>query len=757
MLKGTKLETTLTGGRLPFQFKFALQEVLKARVAVEGCTISAAQHEQFFGLNVQNIIRLLDPADTTLASLPLPATCDTPFSFNWKKLKEGFAGVVLPSTCTSAGFASSKRCNVKFKLFDNFFIELAINDNCVNQVQNGYGLPSINVFCSGTLCDSFAKPCVTNSDCTGGSTCDAIADSHLANALQPLIDMSLFNNMTDFAGCSSGGNSFPEKFWSGIINSGAYLAGLTNTVSSAVYSDVKLCGISNFATKFIPTEAPTPIPTFRCFNSTILPVSQVCDSVPDCQNGEDEQSCGCGVGMLSSSGQCCSVCPTGNEPYCSSQFCGSASYSSGSSNFISVACPPTPSGTPVSCPDFLMSSTSPVPQVIGATLKSVAPANAAQHIIGWADCEGNVQMGSPSELAVFNGHLPFQNVAAEIERVIKSLEICRIGTAPSPTQWARLFFPWSVNLWGGLFYSDASALDIFGSVNPGAKLDETIRYYSAADNYTFVPPDYNTKVYAMSPPFANVANAPASCDLASTTGTGSCELAATIGSWFAGPSFPAGWSGATTLKAKLASTCSTTSMPNAFLTCEGACDATSKSGCCIMRNAFTAQTGPGVCPTGYKLVAVQGGVTDFLFRNRTTAKSNDTTLQNFVSLVIGRQIAFGAQQAPFTDVYASEAARSFCLIDGNEFGNNTNLWGKTAAGEDCPVPALPPNGTLGCPQFLSGGLGGCSGASCLGAPITSQCNPQCPLPPTPSFITNPAVVSGPIFGLVAVLGLLALS
>jgi hypothetical protein len=172
-----------------------------------------------------------------------------------------------------------------------------------------------------------------------------------------------------------------------------------------------------------------------------------------------------------------------------------------------------------------------------------------------------------------------------------------------------------------------------------------------------------------------------------------------------------------------------------------------------MRNAFTTQPTPGSCPTGYKLTLLDSEITDFLFRIPSAALSNDTSVLNFFSLMATRQIKFGTGAAPFIKVDGTEAERSICVIDANSFGTNMDTWGPTAATEDCPVPASPPNGTKGCPQFLNGGLRGCSGTACLTAPVVSNCNPQCPVAPTPEFRTSSATLLTPVLGIVGLLTL----
>jgi hypothetical protein len=517
--------------------------------------------------------------------------------------------------------------------------------------------------------------------------------------------MGLFNNASDT--CTQTAFSFQEQFWSGIMNSGAFLTGLTTDVAPAIYSEVKLCGVQSFKEKYIPTDSPTPLTQAPTQSGASVPAEE------------------------------------------SFNFFGS---------FLEDACPPTPVVGPLMCPDFFLNSNTPVPVVVKKELKSIAPVDPTQHIVGWWDCEGNVQFGSPSELAVFNGRVPFQNVMKQLENLVKTLEPCRVGAVPSAAAWARYFFPWTVNFWGGVFYSDQAAQNIFLNVNPAAKLDESLRYYPQAE-----VTDINDN-FITNPPFADVANAPASCNLASTS-AGACELAADIHTWFEGNTFPAGWNGPTSLKVKFASGCASSAFPSAFLTCDGACDAGAKSGCCFLRNAFIALNPAGTCPQGYKLQEIDSGITDFLFANGTVPRSNDTSLLNFISLLTSRQISFGPAGAPFVKVKGTLAERSFCLIDGEALGNNTDKWAQTAATEDCPVPASPPNGTKGCPQFLSGGLRGCAGASCTVVPLAVPCGDQCPFPglnsraptaapTTPGTTMNPASLLAPVFALVGFLMLL---
>jgi hypothetical protein len=764
------METSVTAGRLPYQIKLAIQSVVKARVFGEGCNPVPASRDLFFGMDIVNVLRFFDGADDSLATTPMDPTCDTKFAFNWKKLRDGFRGINLPNTCNTATYLATKKCQAKFKIVENLFLEIIIEEKCNTESQTGYGLPSLNAFCSGSLCDVFAKPCTTNSDCGTGVTCGTLKDVNLIDALKPLMEFGLYNNLTDPAQCDQAGQpKFQQKFWSEMINSGAYLFGLTNTVGTAVYSDVRLCGIDTLQDRYISTAAPTPADSYSCYDGiSRVAVNKVCNGVNDCSNGQDEMHCNhtCGVGFWDASwsddnpDMCCPPCVHGNEyPGCWNSYCGTyGHYDGGGDITFEVVCPPTGDATgPIDCPNFLYASTTALPGTTVARqgFTTTSPTASSSHVLGWSDCNGNVQIGSSSEIGSLNARIPIHAVMHQIERVISSVEGCRLGSDATGSQWAKHFYPWSVNFWGGLFYSNLAAQNVYNEVNPGAKLDSDLRYYASSRSQTY---DQNTWrwVYVNAPPFADVKRAPSSCDLTST-GTGVCELAADVDSWFSG-SFPINWNSPTAIKAKVSSSCSTgatsSSVPTAFVTCEGGCNETVKSGCCILRNLLAPKTN-GVCPAGYKLTLLESELTDFILNSHSWV-TRDTTLENLLSLVLGQHYKFGVGGATFIEVTGAQA--SVCLVDGTSFKTNLEAWGKAAFTEDCPVGAPVANGAQGCPQFRDVALKGCSGAACLGTPVTADtptiAPTQTPTPSDPNTDVGPAPILAPVFGIFVALGLL---
>lgn len=702
-LRGTEFETSLNGGKLPYQFKTAFAEVIKARVASEGCTLTQQQQALFYGMEPINFLRLFDAYDTELNNTAFPCTGTANLAWSWQTAKHGIQGLLMPSSCRSADFATSKQCNGKFRIVDNLFIEVNYADKCTDPSKAGYGLPQMSLSCSGSMCATLGMPCGPSTSCGGGSTCHTFTDSALSNTMEFFLDTGLFNNLTDT--CLSGAYTFPEQFMSDVLNNVANMLGLTSTVSTERYTSVSMCGVGEIDRRFNPSRAPTPAPMFRCNDNTLISFSQVCDGTSNCGvNNDDEVNCtACTqpgfvyTGYGPNSG-CCPICYDGVSG-CSSSHCSQSFYSSRPPIEI---CNSTAWG--LSCPDLTASTPATLPA--SQPMASVSSSNPNEHILGFLDCDGNLQIGNTNDMFVGNAKLPIQKIAKRVEAILKDREPCRAGTAV--TTWARYFFPWAVNFWGGVFFDTQASANIFGNVNPGVKVDDSLKYYNWAHQW-------NTTATA---PYANVANAPASCD-ATTTGNGVCELALTIGEWFAGSSFPAGWSSATTVHAKAASTCtSSSSLPQAYLTCEGPCTATSKSGCCIMKEPFMPSVSFS-CPAGYVLDTIDSGVTDFLFTTASTA-SKDTTIINFASLVATRSSSFGAN-APFVSV-GTGTNTQFCRINGSDFGTNTEGWANKTATDRCPYPASPAgNGTDACPQFLAGGgMVGC-GASCVTMPVASQC------------------------------------
>lgn len=732
LLRGTEMETTLTLGRVAGQFKTALQEVVKARVAMEGCNLTPQQQQLFYGFDAINILRLLDAYDTTLNNTVFPCATTGNLDWSWQTAKHGLKGVEMPTTCRSATFATTKQCNAKFRLVDNLFVELHFADTCTDPNQPGYGLPQMTLSCSGAMCASLGVPCIPGgTPCAGGATCHTFTDSSLANTMQFLLDTGLFNNITD--SCDVGGFNFAEQFFSDVLNNAANLLGLTATLSTDRYHSVSMCGVGEIDTRFNPSQAPTPVPMFRCPSGLNLPFSSVCDGVNDCPGSEDELFCRCnstyGFGTIDSNlgfpFDCCPICVVnGNAPLaCSNSYCSTQNQGSNGNNI--QICNQTAWG--VNCPDLMASNGVAIPAA--QPLSFVQSASANEHILGYADCTGNVQIGNSNDMLVANARLPVQKVLARAENIIKAREPCRAGT--STTDWKRFFFPWAVNFWGGAFFTYQGAANVFNNVNPGAKLDDSMRYYHDAKNNS-VPP-----------PFSNLFNAPASCDGTSTNG-GVCELAVNIGDWFAGD-FPPGWDSATTIHIKAASTCTSSAVPQGIVTCEGPCTATAKSGCCLAKEPFMPSVGSS-CPTGYVLDTLDSGVTDFLFSNGS-AVSQDTTLMNFVMLVATRSTKFGSGpgMTPFVPVGLG-ASLQFCRINGSSFDNNTNAWANRTATDACPYPPVGGgNGTYSCPQLLTGGgIQGCT-TNCVQNPTMQQCPasgcPQPPMAPTMGGI-NGAVAAG---------------
>ena len=722
ILRGTEFEASAAVGKVPYQFKTAMQETLKARVATEGCTLTPQQQQLFYGLEPINFLRLFDAYDTELNNTAFPCTNVGNLSWSWQNAKRDIKGIELPTSCRSANFATSKQCNAKFRIVDNLFVEIHYADKCTDASQAGYGLPQVTLSCSGSMCASFGMPCVPGvTTCGGGATCHSFTDTNLADAMGFLVDTGLFNNVTD--NCATGGFNFAEQFFSDIINNAANMLGLTTTLATDRYSSLSLCGVGEVDRRFNPSQAPTPAPMFRC-NAITLPFSKVCDGVNDCAGNEDELYCRCnstypGQGIIDTNTgfpySCCPVCPDHNDQNCQNynSFCASQQ----SSSVGIEICNQTSWG--LNCPDLMASTAATIPAA--APLSYVQTAGANEHLLGFADCDGTMQLGNTNDLLVANGRVPFQKVAARLETILQAREPCRTGTAV--TDWARYFFPWAVNFWGGIFFTFQSAANIFGNANPGAKLDDSLRYYKDAHNDTF-----------FHPPFSNVYNSPTSCD-ATTTGSGVCELAVSIGDWFAG-TFPTGWSSATTIHFKASSTCANSKLPQAILTCEGPCTTTAKSGCCMAKEPFVPATGFS-CPAGYVLETLNSGITDFLFHNDSIL-SKDTTLMNFVTLVATRSIGFGngAGQTPFISV-GTGTNTQFCRFNGSSFGDNVEGWANRTVTDNCPYPPMGAgNGSRSCPQFLTGGGVTACGTSCVQTPTVNTC-PACGCPqavtPDPSI------------------------
>jgi hypothetical protein len=217
------------------------------------------------------------------------------------------------------------------------------------------------------------------------------------------------------------------------------------------------------------------------------------------------------------------------------------------------------------------------------------------------------------------------------------------------------------------------------------------------------------------------------------------------------------------LKVKFSSDCAGSSLPSVLLTCEGPCTAGSKSGCCILKEAFVAQLPGGGCPSGYKLETIQSNITNFLFNSsEPSTHSKDSTLINFLNLLGTRNFKFsfasggGAGFTPFINPDYLDASRTFCTINGSAFESNQKAWADVSLTDNCPYPpvSVDGNGTRACPQFLAGGkVTGC-GTSCLVPPVVTPCGASgCPFTPTPAVVDASSSLS-PALALVVAIGCL---
>jgi len=750
VLSGTKAAGAMTANRIPWQFVNSLKRVMKARVAAApGCSefdTNQALYDKLFGLDFINVLRLLDSSDTTLTTAQFPATCnETQFDFNWKKIRQDFAGVALPDTCRAAAYAANPDagCKAKWSLLSGFDIEVSIRDSCKRSDQWGYLLPQVEFRCNGDKCASLGKPCLTNNDCTGGLTCDFVPDAFLDEPKQFLIDIGLFNETWD-TGCqdsvANGNFTFTEQFFSKIANHLGEFLGISPALTNYKWKQLKLCGVQTFADQYIPTSAPTPVPTYRCDNGTLIAANQVCDTIQDCDMGEDEISCSCGNGRQfdSFNGACCAPCE--NDGPCQgsfiSQHCGFTAVGNSGPTF----CTADQVTNVFTCPALQRSTYSP-PAVPLPAFKSV-PNTQNSRIMGWTDCTGNVQIGNSADLGSLNAVVPFHEIASRLETVIKETQACRQLSAVDPTFLRKQFYLWGVSFLGGAFFTNLQQITEFHGHTPGSNFDRTFRWYASADER-----NWTTNEYLVNPPFADLANAPQTCNSATVydnTG-GKCELNAEIKDWFKTPGFPPTWSqNPATVQLYAASTCSD-ALPEGFVVCTGKCENAMESGCCMMSKPWVLAAG-GACPSGYSPQTIDSDITDFLFADASAANSQDTTLINFLTLLSSRQMDFGPNQ--FVPVGAGQP-RTICMINGSSFDQNVEAWGNKTYTEDCV------SGGRGCPRLLNGG--GLTACGSGNTPCVNQVTPR-PCPATGCPITgntNGAWLVSPALGVLLSLILFA--
>jgi hypothetical protein len=763
-LAGTTVQAAIAADRVPFQFVHAFERVLQARAAsvpncqsfgnVETVYPGIQPFSQLFGLQIINVLRWLDSADTTIDNAVWPPSCNqNAFGWNWQWLRKQFPGIKMPATCSASTFYG-KDCHLTFQLVPGFNVTLWLKDTCTDPTKPGYHLPQGELRCTGTLCGSFGMPCTSNADC-GSVTCDPV-NAYLDNATSFLESVGLFNTTNDAASCppDAQGFTFAEQFFSKILNNAANLIGLTPSVTAKKWHQLSICGASTFQTQYIPTTAPTPVVFFKCGNGTQIQTSFACNGVNDCQGGEDEWNCGCGQGggliMSSCGGQCCSVCDSSNN-CCGSAFQGgqycSLPYNGGGNG--PQICTADPVSGIYDCSQYIGATSGATGTISYPQLQSVQNPNTNQNIIGWADCSGNAQIGNPAAIGVVNLLHPYHTIANRLESIIKSMEGCRAQADTSDATLRAHFYLWGVNWLGGIFFNTDSATTAFKGQTPAALADDSMRWYSSSHNQNCTqicnPPNcsfgcscYQQCTYITNPPFANLLPTGwSTCNSASLAGSYSCQLNAAVQSWFAGTTgFPSSWgTTAAYLEGTISSNCPNDVFPQAFLVCDGPCGVknTADSGCCIMSKPLITIPAGGACPQGYTSQPINSSITDFLFNTSVyNSSTQDTTLINFLQLLADHAFDFTTNPA-FVSPSVS-GPQSICIINGSTFGNNIDGWANQTYTESCPAPMTTPNGLQGCPQILGNGpVQACGGAQkCLTPPAGTPCVGGCPSGPTPA-------------------------
>jgi hypothetical protein len=777
LFAGTQVQAALAADRVPFQFVHALERVIQARVAsvpncqsfatVESTYPGTQPYSQLFGMQIINVLRWLDSADTTIDNAQFPAGCNqNAFGWNWKWLRKQFPGIKMPSTCAASTFYS-KDCHLTFEFVPGFNVTLWLKDSCNDPLKAGFHLPQIELRCTGALCNSFGTPCTSNSDC-GTVTCDPV-DLWLNNGTNVLQDVGFFNGTYDSASCApdAQGYTFAEQFFSKVVNNLANLIGARPTVDTKKWHQLSICGASAFQTKYIPTTAPTPVPFFVCENGTHLPTSVACNGVLDCQTGEDESNCGCGFsgGLIQSqcSSRCCSVCDTDSSNCCGPWFEGGqyCSLVGGGGNNGPTICTADQVTGVYDCSAHIGATTGATGTITYPTLQAVQNPNTNQNIIGWADCSGNAQIGNPAAIGVVNFLHPYHALAQRLESIVSSMEGCRVGADTSNAYLRSQFYVWGIGFLGGLIFNNQASTPSYSGYTPGALADNSFRFYKSAEQKnctSFCDPQpcnpcncYNDCNYLQNPPFANlVAPGWSTCNGGTISGSHSCQLNAAIADWFKGSGFPSSWStaGATFLELSISSDCPNDVFPQAFAVCDGSCGDKTKpdSGCCIMSKPLITIPAGGTCPQGYTNQQINSSITDWIFNTSVyNSTTQDTTLINFLQLLADHAYDFGTNPAFVPPT--TTGPQSICIINGSTFSNNTDLWGNQTYTEDCPAPMTTRNGNQGCPQILqTGWIQACGVAGqpkCLSVPSGNPCPATgCPAGPTPAGCTLGVLCSG---------------
>lgn len=714
LFRGTKLEATVAVGRLPYQFLYSWQQVLRDRVAAQNCILNMDTYETLFGLKAINLVRLLDSSDTKLNRTFFPPACPTSnFNFNWKKVKEGFQGLNMPPTCSAAKFAKDGVCDFRVQILPELNIEVSIRDTCTVEADTGFGLPQFSISCNGTLCDYVGKPCMRDSECGASLHCDALGGNVSSNA-EWLGSLGMVNSTT----CA-------ESLWSGVLNAAAYFMGFTDKLETAVYSEFRMCGIEQLS-YLIPSES-TEKPSFTCqvqhnASTATFNLSALCDDPLDCSDGFDNNhsslNCLCGEGQWFDSAipGCCPLCPSLFSG-CSRAHCGN------NSTGISLPnCTWDDSTAQYHCgwlkPTSIDLAKLPPKQLLSY---AVSDKPTEEHILFWSDCDGNLQFGNQNALGVLNARLPIHTILAELQRILENSARCRNNV---DMDLARAFFPWGLKFWSSVFFDVPPT----GEVSPGAQLDNSLRWYpwsqrhnqSCMDGCRLFKGGYQDYeacgCYEVKAPLANLqGNIPASCNASTmSTNNPSCAFNMDISEWFA--QFPL-MAGSALLKFRADTKCSSV-FPALTASCEGD---TNGTGCRILRWAFTPPA--DTCPKGYEPQTVAPPLTSVFFANNQGIE--DTTLINTLNLIAAQDFHFQfpgfppSPAVPFISAVGT-ANRTICLLAVDRINASLTNWSNRAFTDSNGVPRLNPVAPIP--------FGACEPENCQDFPRPRRCEVTgCPL------------------------------
>lgn len=93
-----------------------------------------------------------------------PSTCAGQFGINATTLGDFLDITNLPNTCTLSSWTATGKCSAMYPL-DGFGLSIGFTaKKCASS-----RLPAVTVNCIGAACDTFLKPCNSDSDCSGGT------------------------------------------------------------------------------------------------------------------------------------------------------------------------------------------------------------------------------------------------------------------------------------------------------------------------------------------------------------------------------------------------------------------------------------------------------------------------------------------------------------------------------------------------------------------------------------------------------------